>query len=357
MISATKLSYIEERKYDNAAEFLSAISYGGELYDKFGEDFIFRGQSDNDYLLLPSALRQELSLDWFHHEKQISIECMALHQSEFAQIMTESAILMSFFNHCDKNKLYVPTINRFRESVLFPFDLDVLQKEEEWLPKDYYEIAGLAQHYGLPTRLLDWSYDINVALYFATMDVIEEKVNGKSMTESEWIAENNKRLELFKKKAKDSLLSDKINEETKCEDKRIELWALDSKIIYEIGNSPLTIIRPSYYGNENLAAQKGLFTLWKIKKTLPNDASFINESTEKVPLDKKLTEYLLENEVSKKTYLYHITIPKTSVGDIYEYIKRNNIDAAHLFPGYSGITRGIKEELLFEKYKHNQKNQ
>lgn len=33
---------------------------------------------------------------------------------------------------------------------------------------------SLAQHYGIPTRLLDWSYDYKSALYFALKDILEK---------------------------------------------------------------------------------------------------------------------------------------------------------------------------------------
>ena len=251
------------------------------------------------------------------------------------------------------NKLHVPLTDRLRESVLLQIDPWGLFQKENWLPKDYYEIAALAQHYGLPTRLLDWTYDINVALYFASMEVIKEKCMDEKLTESEWLNRIKDRNHKTLASLKDHLQGNLDIKTDGNLNKKIEIWALDTKIIFanKNNNLPLKIIRPRYYDNDNLSAQKGLFTLWVIEKPLKKDFEpDFGATVDRTPLDKQITDYLQQAEMEPKPYLYHITIPQTAVGEIYQHAKRNHVDAAHLFPGYAGIVQCIKEDKLMEEF-------
>ena len=54
---------IATRKYKSADEFLRDISYGGQMYQNLGSDFVYRGLQSGSYELLPSILRHGLNIE------------------------------------------------------------------------------------------------------------------------------------------------------------------------------------------------------------------------------------------------------------------------------------------------------
>lgn len=291
---------IKEYTFKDFDSFIKSISYGGELYNTFHAGYIFRGESSDKFELIPSALRE------CNKEKVMQLGHYHGSDCNMARISAEYAILRQFYYSCDSENLYVPSC-RIRK---YPIDdISVFQNNDIWLSEDLYEIAGLAQHYGLPTRLLDWSQDIYVSLYFACIGAMNSiKNNGFT-------------------------------------DDNIVLWALNAKKI-EVDKSinkgiPMVFVRPSYCGNPNLGAQKGLFTLWEFVLSEQRK----NEFTA-TPLD-----VFLQNNAKDDSaiLLYKLKLPSKFALHLYCILSRLGYHAAHVFPGYQGVSQKISEDLLYKQ--------
>lgn len=341
MLKAQESPYIKTLHYDNADDFINAISYKGELYELINDHYIFRGHSTEEYGLLPTALRKYLV---FENEKPVEFSSdeqrkmyVYLATTEYSQILEEYRLLQDFFNACDKNGLYVPHIESLRNSFCPGIDVDILLLENPWIPRRYWGLAALAQHHGVKTRLLDWSYDINVALYFATTGVYNDP---------------NEKLDLM-----EALKGHRKGED--CPPKHnMELWVLNTDVVMAKPKQvPLHIIQPRYYNNDNLCAQKGVLTYWKsIHPALfkENGKLDLGAVTDRRTLDVQIDSYLRDNNVPEKTYLYRITIPQDAAYDIYSYIEKMGYNASTLFPGYDGVAKYLREhrEIIHKRGKN-----
>lgn len=321
--------YIKKVRYDDAKSLLRAINYGGELYDVLSKDFIYRGHYSEKYLLLPYALRPGV-MDAFHPGMDYEDEKVFIAtQLEISQVLGEYQLLQRFYNLCDKNVLKVPDCPRLRDSVIKSYDLESFFGKENWLPKDLWEIAALAQHYGIPTRLLDWTANIKTALYFAIVDYIKPKSVEERLEQTKLLFQNR----------------------GKVEEEYCEIWALDTKVVVaKEGKLPLQLIRPPYHGNPNLAAQEGVFTLWPISKPrlpMKKDEKLDTTWLNKTPLDVLLVKKLEELQTEGRPYLYRIAFPQSAAVELYNYLEREGHTAAKLFPGYGGVAKSIIEADRF----------
>ena len=324
---------IKEIYYNSADEFLRAISYGGQLYPLNSSQYIFRGHSYSCYKLIPSSLRDDITYLNPYAKREEGGRL-----PENIQILNEFYILHYFFKNCDNNGLSVPNVPRLRRSLYNFYDIQILCESEYWLPEDLFEIAALAQHYGLPTRLLDWTHDIKIAIFFALSDYLKEGKNKDIKPDNIviWaldttICTNDAFTQMKVKFLQDEDISKNIP---------AQLYIQSRK------RFPLKVIRPQYANNPNLCAQKGLFSLWEVEKTKITDRN--ETQVDDTPLDQLLVEFLSSDQellsYISKPLLYKISIPNRYLGQLYVFLKENKIDSSTLFPGYDGVQKTIKED-------------
>lgn len=311
---------VKEIKCSSVEDFIKKISYKGILYKLNNNNYIYRGESSDQYKLIPSALREQ------NHKNLVNLVKNSLkpypyinENSENFQMIAEYLCLYQFYIYSDYRGLDLPNINNFRDKVVGNVNIiPILESYSTWLPLNYIEVAGLAQHYGVNTRLLDWSRDINVAIYFA--------VSGLMKFEASEIPEN------------------------------IVLWVLDTSAFKapEENSTGIVLYTPKYAGNPNLCAQKGAFSLFRFKNEYKgfNKDSFNVDYKIVKPFDDMIKE--INNTDNKKPILYKILIPTPQDKELYNYLSKQGYEASLIFPGYEGVTKKIKDDLYWknQKLKH-----
>lgn len=313
------------KKYISANDFLKDISYGGDMYTQITSHHVFRGHKLGTYELVPSVLRHKIQ--YLNQDGSIYDEHNAnadmLSDSEWVQREYEYWKLRLFFEFCDENNLKLPNVDRMREHLFSYKDFASAQMAiEDWMPYDLKELASLAQHYGMETRLLDWSSRIETAIYFA---IHQEPV----LTEEDLSNENSK---------------------------YVVIWVLDTFVATK--DSQLRIIRPAYHGNPNLAAQKGLFTYWNepgfkissINMTVEEYHEHLKRKVNRAPFNERLKEEL-EKKQYDKTAMWKLMIPREGKCELYDYINLKHDNAASMFPGYGGVVQCLKEKNEFDRMK------
>lgn len=166
----------KELRYANFEQFLSS----SESLLLRNNGFIYRGEGSDDYLLLPSVLRKENQTKLYQLTK-LGSPLYGQEETEEFQREAEFSLLQAFYLKANYNGLKVPKSDLLVNSPELEF-LNVLKvfSIHKWLPKQLEEIAALAQHYGVMTRLLDWTFNYNVAIYFASINALRNICKGKN---------------------------------------------------------------------------------------------------------------------------------------------------------------------------------
>lgn len=289
-----------EMVFDNADEFLGALTPWSANSDL--ERYIFRGHSSDQYQLVPSALRLEAK-EKFWETSRMGKPYEDQSEEEAWQIAAEYNLLRNFYRLADRKGLYVPHSERVRQQMLNSTDSlfsDFCTSTVTWLSQELLELAGLAQHYGLPTRLLDWSHDPLTAAYFAAASAKP--------------------------------------------DTNISVWALDADT-YAYWNttslsSPLKFVTPPYHGNPNLSAQVGLFTNWSV--TVGPDRLQNPQFVDRTPLDVLMKAHAQQiGQTFSRSALLQFKLPSEHAPTVKALLRSGGYGPARIFPGYAGVAKEV----------------
>lgn len=254
--------------------------------------FIFRGHSSLEYKLLPSIFREETT--------NFSGRTTKYSQLEFN-------ILSDFISEA----------NRFAKGI---------QSD------NYIAWLEIAQHFGVPTRLLDFTENPLVALYFACENISSNDAavcvlnvpsyNKKFYSDNSYFVLSN----LSKQKVK---------------------YIVDSEIVYQDFqtqhyNNPSYlqfpwIYKPCYI-EERMTLQSSIFMLWAAQKS---DLEYFMEEKNFLLFD--------ENVNNKEDgILGKIIIPHNIKKHIIEQLNLLGVNEKSIYPGLDGIGKYIKTKYSFD---------
>ena len=290
---------VTELYISSLSDYLSAIENlktyyptGMIMNNPTSTSFLYRGLADKDYQLLPGIFRKHISLLNDHE----------IVNDKYLAWTTELDILRAFIHEASAH-LSIPSD-----------DLG------HWL--EY------AQHFGVPTRLLDWSKNPLVALYFCCKDQCDR--DGAI-----WLLHAGNYARFVSKK-----LTEPNNQEIKTAYTAIQ-GLLNGNLHCEY-----PILYTPYYVDTRMSAQSSYFMIWGTQRKPLEDLLISDATRMKLPeKDNGIRTYGIHETTA---LLFRFMIYADRKQPILHELDTVGINEKALFPGLDGIGRYIERQYRFD---------
>ncbi len=242
-----------------------------------------------------SGLQEQLFADSWNEE-------LGLHRSNFAfrgrpsadHNLSTSLVRLG----ADPATIERPLLRHFRKYAA----RDAVPEDSTW------NWLALAQHHGLPTRLLDWTFSPYVALHFATARRVGDTHGAV------WMIDYVRAHELAPKKLRAQLEQEGGNVFTT---EMLAACAADFDELADLGDDFVVFVEPPSF-DDRIVNQYALFSLMSSA-----DAS-------------------LDSWLERHPELWHkLVIPKELKAEIRDKLDQANITERVLFPGLDGLSRWL----------------
>ncbi|MBN1070763.1 FRG domain-containing protein [Clostridium botulinum] len=230
------------------------------------------------------------------------------------------------------NNLDIREIPKIESKIINKFQRRAFHYIEKTPKKeDTLEWLSLIQHYGGPTRLLDFSYSYYVALYFSMEQALEE--SAVFCLNKNLIYQKGIETERWRGLKYDSSYGTREY----C-----------NEILGEQTASPLVMLIEPFNMHDRLSRQQGLFAVpFEGHQGFEYNLSLtVDRFRKELPESKKINEYEnLINSLNEECVLLKVKILKDFHNEIRKELKLMNITSETLFPGIDGFAKSLNSEF------------